>query len=61
MPVWGAYNRKLLYSSVKFIDPSYGPEALVRTRILTIIDYLNCIQEKNKSAVKNSEAIEWTD
>jgi mono/diheme cytochrome c family protein len=46
MPVWGAYNRKLLYPSDKFIDPSYDPEALVRTRILTIIDYLNRIQEK---------------
>jgi Cytochrome C oxidase, cbb3-type, subunit III len=46
MPVWGAYNQKLLYPLDKFIDPSYDPEAMVRARILTIIDYLNRIQEK---------------
>lgn len=46
MPVWGAYNEKLIYPPDKFIDPSYDPEALVRTRIFTIIDYLNRIQEK---------------
>src|ERR1019366_1565146 len=36
MPVWGAYNQKLLYPLDKFIDPSYDPEAMVRARILTI-------------------------
>ena len=46
MPVWGAYNQKLLYPLDKFIDPSYDPEAMVRARILTIIDYLNRIQDK---------------
>jgi mono/diheme cytochrome c family protein len=40
MPIWGAYNRNEL------LDPFYDPEAMVRTRILTIIDYLNRIQEK---------------
>jgi mono/diheme cytochrome c family protein len=46
MPFWGAYNRKFLYPSDKFIDSSYDAEAMVRTRLLTIIDYLNRIQEK---------------
>jgi mono/diheme cytochrome c family protein len=46
MPVWGAYNQTLLYPPDKFINPSYDPEAMVRARILTIIDYLNRIQEK---------------
>jgi mono/diheme cytochrome c family protein len=46
MPTWGVYDPKLLYPSDKFIDPSYDVEAMVRTRILTIIDYLNRIQEK---------------
>jgi mono/diheme cytochrome c family protein len=40
MPIWGAYNRDEL------LDPFYDPEAMVRIRILTIIDYLNRIQEK---------------
>src|SRR5664279_3185858 len=40
MPIWGAYNRDEL------LDPYYDPEAMVQTRILTIIDYLNRIQEK---------------
>jgi len=46
MPIWGAYNRQLLYPPDKFADPSYDPEAIVQTRILVIIDYLNRIQEK---------------
>jgi mono/diheme cytochrome c family protein len=48
MPVWGAYQLKYLYPypAEKFIDRTYDPEALERTRILTIIDYLNRIQEK---------------
>src|ERR1039458_4597497 len=33
MPVWGAYNRKLLYPPDKFIDPPYDPEAMVRAQI----------------------------
>ena len=46
MPIWGANSPKFLYQTDKFIDPSYDPEAVARTRILTIIDYLNRIQEK---------------
>ncbi len=46
MPIWGAFVSKELYPSERFIDPSYDPEAVVRTRILAIIDYLNRIQEK---------------
>ena len=37
---------KELYPSDKLIDPSYDPEAVVRKRILSIIDYLIRIQEK---------------
>lgn len=46
MPIWGAFNSKELYPSDKLIDPSYDPEAVVRKRILAIIDYLIRIQEK---------------
>ena len=46
MPIWGALNSKELYQSDKLIDPSYDPEAVVRKRILAIIDYLLRIQEK---------------
>ena len=46
MPAWGRVRSNLLYPSDKFIDPSYDPEVIVRTRILAVIDYLNRIQEK---------------
>jgi mono/diheme cytochrome c family protein len=46
MPVWGTYTSRLLPPSDTMIDPSYDPEAVVRARILAIIDYLNRIQEK---------------
>jgi mono/diheme cytochrome c family protein len=46
MPAWGRVRSNLLYPSDKFIDPSYDPEVIVRTRILAVIDYLNHIQEK---------------
>jgi mono/diheme cytochrome c family protein len=46
MPIWGAYDRDSLYPRDKIMDPSYDPEAVVRTRTLAIIDYLNHIQEK---------------
>jgi hypothetical protein len=46
MPVWGAVRPRLLYPSDKFIDYSYDPEVVARTRILAVIDYLNRIQEK---------------
>ena len=46
MPIWGAYNRMFLYPTDKFLDSSYDGEVLKRTRILTVIDYLNRIQEK---------------
>ena len=48
MPIWGASSLKFLYPypADKFIDSSYDPEAMTRTRIIAIIDYLNRIQEK---------------
>jgi mono/diheme cytochrome c family protein len=46
MPIWGAYNRMFLYPTDKLLDSSYDVEVLERTRILTVIDYLNRIQEK---------------
>lgn len=46
MPIWGAYDRESLYPRDKLMYPSYDPEAVVRTRTLAIVDYLNHIQEK---------------
>jgi mono/diheme cytochrome c family protein len=46
MPIWGAFNPQSIYPADKFIDPSYDPEAIKRTRILEIIEYLNSIQER---------------
>lgn len=46
MSVWGAYIMAPLYPSDRIVDRSYNPEAFVRTRILSIIDYLNRSQEK---------------
>jgi hypothetical protein len=46
MPIWGAFNPQSIYPTDQFIDPSYDPEAVKRTRILAIIDYLNSVQEK---------------
>jgi hypothetical protein len=34
MPIWGANSPKVLYPTDKFIDSSYDPEAIERTRIL---------------------------
>jgi mono/diheme cytochrome c family protein len=45
MPIWGAFNPQSIYPPDKFIDPKYDPEAVKRTRILQIIDYLISIQE----------------
>ena len=51
MPIWGyrfalpeQYNLKLLDDYI--YSPPVSPEAAVQARILTIIDYLNRIQEK---------------
>jgi len=46
MPIWGAFSSEELYPSNKLIEPSHDPEAVVRKRILAIIDYLIRIQEK---------------
>jgi hypothetical protein len=46
MPIWGAFSPKFLYPYDKFIDSSYDPDVIGRTRILALIDYLNHIQEK---------------
>jgi hypothetical protein len=52
MPVWGqVYNQETIG---RFIDPkaldrakfSTDPDAVVRDRILSLVDYLNRIQEK---------------
>jgi mono/diheme cytochrome c family protein len=46
MPIWGMqYNLSQIEQSVRRYSP-LDPEAVVRTRILAIIDYLNRIQEK---------------
>jgi mono/diheme cytochrome c family protein len=52
MPIWGYRYAPDLNRAVgptasdKFSLPSYEPDAVVRTRILAVIDYLNRIQEK---------------
>ncbi len=52
MPIWGDrympnVNRATgPNASDMFLNPSYDPEAVVRVRILAVIDYLNRIQEK---------------
>lgn len=52
MPIWGfryapSLNPALIPKSTdKYSVPTYEPEAVVRTRILAVIDYLNRIQEK---------------
>jgi hypothetical protein len=52
MPIWGFRYAPDLNGAIgptvsdKFTLPSYEPDALVRTRILAVIDYLNRIQEK---------------
>ena len=52
MPIWGFRYAPSLNSALipkatdKYSVPTYEPEAVVRTRILAIIDYLNRIQEK---------------
>jgi hypothetical protein len=46
MPIWGMqYSQSQIEQSVRRYS-SLDPEALVRARILAIIDYLNRIQEK---------------
>jgi mono/diheme cytochrome c family protein len=46
MPIWGMqYTQSQIEQSVRRYS-SLDPEALVRARILAIIDYLNRIQEK---------------
>jgi len=51
MPIWGrrfAAPRAPGVSPVApyFVDPLYDPEAIIRARILSVIDYLYRIQEK---------------
>jgi Cytochrome C oxidase, cbb3-type, subunit III len=52
MPIWGfryapSLNPALIPKATdKYSVPTYEPEAVVRTRILAVIDYLNRIQEK---------------
>jgi hypothetical protein len=52
MPIWGlrympdSNKAASPTTSSNFIDLSYDPEAVVRARILSLIDYLNRIQEK---------------
>ena len=46
MPIWGnRYTVNQIQQTVRNY-PRYDPEVLVRMRILSIIDYLNRIQEK---------------
>jgi mono/diheme cytochrome c family protein len=48
MPIWGnRYTLMMIEQAIRGpSDLSYDPEAIVRIRILSIIDYLNRIQEK---------------
>jgi hypothetical protein len=52
MPIWGyryapGLNSALSpRSSDRFASPTYEPDAVVRTRILAVIDYLNRMQER---------------
>lgn len=52
MPIWGYRympQPKFLVepkSTHEYLDPSYDPEPIVRSRILSVIDYLYRIQEK---------------
>ncbi len=52
MPIWGSRYAPSLNSALspkasdRFSVPTYEPDAIVRTRILAVIDYLNRIQEK---------------
>ena len=51
MPIWGYRFAPSLNSglspnaSEKFTNLSYDPDAVVRARILAVIDYLNRVQE----------------
>jgi hypothetical protein len=47
MPVWGyRYTPSTTVSSSRaYVDPTYEPEAIIRSRILELIDYLYRIQE----------------
>ncbi len=49
MPIWGYRFNPIIYPPHN-VDPSYwkmaGPEVVVGTRILAVIDYLNRIQQK---------------
>jgi len=52
MPIWGyryapaLSESKSPKASDRFTRPTYEPDAVVRTRILAVVDYLNRIQEK---------------
>ena len=52
MPIWGLRYAPSPQTAVvpkptdRFSVPTYEPDAVIRTRILAIIDYLNRIQEK---------------
>jgi hypothetical protein len=47
MPIWGnRYRLTAIQEYLQGSDGSYDPDAIVRARILTIIDYLNRIQQK---------------
>lgn len=47
MPIWGAdYSTETTRAAEYFIDVPYDMEMYVRTRILSLIDYLNRLQSK---------------
>jgi hypothetical protein len=52
MPIWGYRYAPALSeanspkASDRFTRPTYEPDAVVRTRILAVVDYLNRIQDK---------------
>ncbi len=47
MPIWGSdYSREKVQAAQHYFDAPYDMEMYTRTRILSVIDYLNRIQAK---------------
>lgn len=44
MPIWGREYK--IQAAEHFVDMPYDPEAFVRARILSLLEYINRLQEK---------------
>ena len=44
MPIWG--TRYAVNAAEHFVDVPYDQEAFIRAQVLTLVDYLNRIQQK---------------